>query len=610
MDWLGYRYHCMILRLIVLMMLGILAAGAGEELMPLSEVRAGMRGEWRTVVEGTEIRSYELEIIGVARNFVGPQRAVILAKALDDEHVRSGPVAGMSGSPVYIDGRLVGAYAYGFAWPKDQALIGITPIDQMLEVLEFDPQEDPYGPVPPRYPGDGALTVGGEELSHQSANDWRLSDGDPAAGGRSLKIEGTLQPLPTPLFVSGVSTKVLRVFAAEFERLGLDVMQAPVGSAAAGFSAELQPGSAVAGVLMGGDFNFAAVGTVTWRDGGQILAFGHPFMSSGALALPMAEAEVLTVVQTLPRSFKLANVGDVVGTIYQDRLTAVAGQVGRNTPTTPVTFNLAGPMGEDRVFRGDMFQHRDLSPLLGAIALLQSLTQTMEASEEQTVYVKIALNVAGYDPVVLERVGTGPSGAIFMAMEFMHNLRQILGNPFEFPSLESIDVEVQLKDSWELTGLRSISDMSGEIRAGGRATYNVTLFNLLGEPTTHQVSVPIPSGVEGENLTLFFGDARAADVLDLGSGRANYTSLADILDEMRQRRGNNSLYVKLLREAPGLRIEGQSLLDLPPSVIGLLNSPRTRVNRQAVAQVTVWETSIDVPGVFTGSYTIPLSVRQ
>lgn len=590
--------------------LGLSAAFADDELMPLSDVQPGMRGEWRTVVEGTEIRSYELEVIGVARNFVGPQRAVIIAKALDDEHVRSGPVAGMSGSPVYIDGRLVGAYAYGFSWPKDQALIGITPIDQMLEVLDFDPREDPFGPLPPRYPGDGPLSGGWQEDRMGELQDWRLTKGDSGVATALPSMFGTLQPLPTPLFVSGVSTKVLDVFAAEFERLGLQVMQAPIGSAGADFRAELKPGSAVAGVLMGGDFNFAAVGTVTWRDGGQLLAFGHPFMSSGALALPMAEAEVLTVVQTLPRSFKLSNVGEIVGTIYQDRLTAVAGEMGRQSPTTPVTFNLAGPGGDVRVFRGDMFQHRDLSPLLGAIALLQSLTLTMEASAEQTVFLRMELDVEGHEPVVLERVATGPSGAAFLAMEFLGNLRRILGNPFEFPSLRSIDFELQLKDNWEMAGLRSISAISGDIRAGDSATFDVTLLNFLGEPKTHRVTVPIPAGVEGERLTLFFGDAGAADAIDLGSWAGNVTSLGDILDHMRQRRPNDALYIKLLREAPGLRIEGRNLLDLPPSVASLLTSPRTRVNRQAVSQVSVWETTIDVPGVFSGNYSLPLAVRQ
>ena len=257
-------------------------------ILPLSEIKAGMRGEWHTVVSGTRIDSFPMEVVGIVENFIGPQRPVIICKALDATNILTGPVAGMSGSPVFIDGKLIGAYAYGFLWPKEQSLFGVTPIEDMLEV------ESNYPPVF-KHAGTNGLTRAEAGADPQ----WLATPASAASLPPLATLQSAMKPLPTPLFVSGVSERTLRKFAPQLAGLGLEVMQAPSGRASHNIDNDLKPGTPVAGVLMSGDFHFAGTGTVTWRKGNRILAFGHPFLQSGPAEMPMASAEILTVVQSV-----------------------------------------------------------------------------------------------------------------------------------------------------------------------------------------------------------------------------------------------------------------------------------------------------------------------
>ncbi|HEV2320167.1 MAG TPA: hypothetical protein VGV18_10485, partial [Verrucomicrobiae bacterium] len=303
-------------------------ANGSTPIMPLADIKPGMKGEWHTVVSGTRIDSFPMQVVGVANNFIGPGRPVIICEGLDATNKLTGPVAGMSGSPVYVDGKLLGAYAYGFVFPHDQDLFGVTPIEEMLEVEKYPPAANPWG---------NGLMAGAAAPGNPQ---WLAA---PVAGANVpplTEMQSVFKPLPTPLFVSGISQRTLQMFGPELNKLGLQLMQAPSGSADPVANTNLEPGAAVSGVLMSGDFDFAGTGTVTWRDGNRILAFGHPFMQSGPTEMPMATAEILTVVSSIEESFKLLNVGQVVGTIYQDRLTGIAGEVGRMPRTTHVQIDL------------------------------------------------------------------------------------------------------------------------------------------------------------------------------------------------------------------------------------------------------------------------------
>jgi len=592
------------------------AAALLAGMMPLSEVKPGMKGEWRTVVQGTTVQSYQLQVVGVMQNFTGPKRSIIICEALEPGQVENGPVAGMSGSPVYIDGKLVGAYAYGFPFSKNQALIGVTPIGDMMEVLD-EPQETPLPgrPGPPRVDPaadatasvDGSRAISGPVAATVGAGNWQVTSGRERLGDADLSE--SMRPLPTPLMASGISTRTLAAFKDEFAKRGLVVMQAPGGAASNAPPADkLEAGSAIGVMLMTGDFTMSGVGTLTWRDGDRLLAFGHPMFGFGPVEMPLATAEIVTVVRALDQSFKLANTGPVVGTISQDRLTGIGGTLARKPAMTAFHARVTGPDGTMREFQGDMWQNRDYTPLIGAVGLLESLSTTMQAQQEQTFYVTTTLDIEGYPPVRLEQVGSGMDGATAVAMDFMQLASELWNNPFEAPKVRSVDFDIRLRDAWLTSTLESVRVDSGPAKAGSTLRVTLTLANYLNASTEQTLEIPIPTTAAGETLTLFLGDASATDALDRGMARADFTSLGDVVRYLGQQRSRGALYVKLLRPAQGLRLEGANLPSLPPSVEALYRSPKNVTQASAMDRATVWETVIPMPGEYTGQTTLPVEV--
>jgi hypothetical protein len=594
-------------------------AALPADTMPLSEVKPGMKGEWRTVVQGTTVQSYQLEVVGVMENFTGPRRSIIICQALDPEQVENGPVAGMSGSPVYIEGKLVGAYAYGFPFSKNQALIGVTPIADMMEVLD-EPVEAPLpGRLgPPRLQvadAGGDISLGESAgpdapvVTTAGAGDWRLTQGAERLGNPDA-LE-SLRPLPTPLLASGISTRTLAAFKEEFAKRGLVVMQAPGGAVAGGGPGpdQLEAGSAIGVMLMTGDFTMSGVGTLTWRDGDRLLAFGHPMFGFGPVDMPLATASVVTVVRALDQSFKLANTGPVVGTISQDRLTGIGGTLSRKPPMTAFHARVTAPDGKTRDFQGDMWQNRNFTPLIGAMGLLESIGSTLQAQQEQTFFVTTTLDIEGFPPVKLEQVASGMDGATDVAMGFMDQLDTLLNNPFEFPRVRSVDFDIRLRDAWLTSTLEGVRVESGPARAGGTLRVTLTLSNYLNEPTEQTLEIPIPDTAAGETLTLFLGDASAADALERGQERSDFTNLADVVNDLRQQHSRSALYVKLLRSAPGLHVEGANMPALPPSIEALYRSPKNVTAASTMDRSAIWETAIPVAGEYHGHLNLPVEVR-
>lgn len=604
---------------------GVCAWGGTVPILPLAEVKPGMEGEFRTVIQGTEIRSFPIRIVGVAQNFIGPERPVIFAEALDETNLVFGSVAGMSGSPVYIGGKLVGAYAYGYSFPKEQALFGIQPIEHMLEIpaVELPAQRMPRRREP------GALDGGqaGRELSSDGRGGWweeilagpggGLEEaGAEEAGRRGPGRGDRMLPLPMPLLLGGFHPRVVGWAEPYFRRLGLEVRQATAGQAAGGAEFELAPGAPVAGVLLSGDFSAAGIGTVTWREGNRILGFGHPFFQDGPTDMPMAGAEVLTVVQSLASSFKLSNVGPVIGAITQDRLTGIAGEIGRKAETTALRITVTDPAGQRREYAGDLYPHRELGPLLATMAMMESLFATLESEREQTVHADFRLELAGHPELRWRDVASGSDGPFRLLMEFLGIYGSLMDNPFEFPEFTGIDLEMRLEDSWNQQLLEQVVVESAEAVAGEPLRLRLVVRDYRGFATSLPVEVPIPEGTQGETLEILVGDASAANQEETGRAgsiyrpRADARSLPDLLEEIRRRHGYNSIHVKLYRPADGLRLRGRNLDDLPPSVVASITSPKTAEVMWRSAKTELWDGNVEIPGEFRGRYSLRVRVKE
>lgn len=565
---------------------------SAEDIFPLKDIRRGQIGEWHTVVAGTKIESFKLQVLGVQKNFAGPRRPVIICQALDERNKLSGPVAGMSGSPVYIEGKLVGAYAYGFMMAKEQAIIGVTPIEQMLEVVNNYEAELPNTTATQSSPSAPA-----EETSHQPLSE---------------KVAPFLQPLPTPLFISGFSEETLKHFAPELEQSGLQIMAAPSAGETNSdnpIDPPLVPGAPVAGVFMDGDFSIAGVGTITWREGDKLLGFGHPFLQDGAVAIPMAGAEVLTVIQSISRSFKLSNVGKVKGTIYQDRLTAIAGEIGMETPRTELSIRIQPADAPSYTLKSNIIHQPRMSPNFVAMAMTESLFDSMNTESEQSFKIQTKLHIPNYEPLIYEDTGSGRSAILQAAFALRSAYSQIINNPYETPRIPKVEIDIQIRNSEDYSVLKKISLRTTDRPRGEQiAKLGLELAHHKKEPETRILEIPIPEGHSGERLVLWIGDARSADKIDLPS-KGDITSLDDIIARLRVRRDSGNLHIKFLKSTRGLNLHGALLPELPPSVYEIYNSDTRGEIINTINTKTIWETQIPVEGEFQGSYSYPLDIR-
>lgn len=558
--------------------LAALPGAADPPLMSIDDVRPGQRGVWYTVVEGVEIRAFELELIGLAPHFAGPREPVVLARVLDPENILSGPVAGMSGSPVYIDGRLLGAYAYGYTWPKEQGIIGITPVERMqglLDDLTGSPRPPGQPPVMPLPGGDGAPQ---------------------------------LTPLPTPLQLGGFSGHSLALVRDRWQALGVEPTLAPLGEASLPDDWQLAAGAAIAAVLMSGDFNVAATGTVTWTDGQRVLAFGHPFLRLGNASLPFAGAHIHTVVRNIRQSFKLSRTGPLIGTLQVDRLPGVAGEIGPLPPLADLSLTIEHPRGT-RVFTSRLTPHARLFPLLAAMAVMEGVTQTIEASAEQTLRLEVGLATAELEPLHWIHAASGPTSAGAIGLDFLLRVEELLQNPFAEVAPTRIDLHVRVADAWDTSRLREAWLEHDRVRPGETLTVVCELDRYRQPARVERVELTIPETIPpGSQLRVIVADAATADRL-AGSRRPVY-SLDELAGRLRARRDPESLYVLLVETRPGWKLGAAELPALPPSARLTLAGSGAGLERHPL-DTRVWsEIRVPVGSVVSGQARLDISWEQ
>ena len=560
--------------------------GHGMDILPLDQVKPGMAGEWRTAVSGSDIQTFQLRVIGIADHFIGPDQPVIICEATDEENRLSGPVAGMSGSPVFIDGKLIGAYAYGYTWPKQQAIIGVTPIEEMLPVID-EPEVQP---------------------TSRKGNSPRWKSVEPASRNRLLQYQSALQPLPSPLFVSGISQRTLEAFRSDIDAFGLDVMNAPMGTARQSGDFTLEAGSPVTAILMYGDFNFGATGTVTYVDGNQLLAFGHSFFQWGEVEIPLAYSEVLTVVRSLPRSFKLSNYGKVFGRVYQDRLTGIAGEAGSLVPMTDFSVHVSYPDSQQKSFSAKMFRHPRFSPLLNGMATMEALTQVHEFSEEQTLTVTTSIKVEGHDRIELTDIFAGVDAAREAAFQgrAIHGL--IADSIFDPPAVESFEVRVDSLPRTLVHLLDAVYLKDDTLDAGDEVELTLSLKDHAGNRFRRKVSFPLPEEIRQERVEVMVADAVAAEKVDYEEffPATRFEHILERLDALKSR---DRIYIKILRRSPGISVEGTHLSGLPPSTLALLKNAKGLKIDKNLQWDPVFELRIPVEAEFRGSAFLPLTVR-
>jgi len=575
-------------------------------ILPVSQIKAGMKGKGKSVFMGSKIEEFDVEILGVLHNFQ-PKRNLILAKLKNSILDEAGVIQGMSGSPVYVDGKLIGAVAYSYGTFTKEAIAGITPIAEMLAISEGDISKSSFSP---RIPIKKHLTL--EELFEINKEFFQAR----SAGADEGQI---FKPLSIPLVFSGFSSPVFEKAKTFFSKLGFIPLRA--GSSAQSLDEvsppdmTLQEGAPVGVQLIGGDMNMSAVGTVTYVDGSRILAFGHPLYNLGAVDYAMTKAKVIAVIPSLSTSVKVAVTDIIVGRFSQDRTSGVLGELGKMPQFIPINFKMLNAKGKIRDFKVKITNDKILTPALVNLAV----TNIMSIEERSYGDLTIELNGNVYldngMSIHLEDLFSGTfdfsivnlSSLVSAVVFFLTN------NEFEELAIHRIDLNFRVAEEVRFSYLEKVWLDKYDVSPGEKIQIKIYSRNFRGESMLKEVSLAAPQLQSGSEFYIVIGDAASIHQIETKQYRTqafvprSLNQLVRILSSLRK---NNRIYFKILAAKPGLFLKGEEMPNLPPTMKSMFSSPRvassvpTELNRS-----TLGEYQIPINYVFKGAALIPIKIK-
>jgi len=581
------------------------------EIMRLSEIKPGMKGTAWTVFQGTEAEPVPVEIVGLWKNAWGPRQDIILAK-MGGKATRTNVAGGMSGSPVYVGGKLIGAVALRLSVFSPDAICGITPIELMLEINDFDHSRPEDARTPDKLQARGPeVPVPGELL------------GQPvAAGGSPMMI-----PIEAPLVFSGFTESTLREFGPMFQQLGITAAQGGGAGAAlhtnqpaAGWEHSLNPGEAVAGVLVDGDMSVTGLGTVTYNDGRRVLAFGHSFFNLGPVDMPMSKGEVLMTLSSSYQPNKFANATDIVGSLHQDRHSGIMGVLGARSDMIPVTMQVRSLDAKEAVrgekdFHFNIFVQQKWTPYLMMLTLYNSISGLNEFVDEATYRLNGKVELTGQRNVSLSTMqasGDMPMPApLMLAGWFGEKLNRLYLNNVNPPDVTRVTVTVDLLPERRVAAIENAWVANPEVQAGDEVPVKVFLRPYRGEPLQREFKVKIPPGLAKGDHRILLSDADTVNRMQNMAGMMNrFIDLPGTVSLLNQERTNNKLYVSLVESSPTAYYDDKTLPSLPASVLNVMQAGRASNRSLFTSPETATEQmALPFDYVVSGSYSLRIHVK-
>ena len=592
---------------------------AATALMPIDEVRPGMTGVGRTVFEGTELRDFKVHIIGVLRNVQGPKRNLILARLEGGPLAETGVAAGMSGSPVYIDGRLIGAVAYSIgAFPKE-AIAGITPIGEMKDATEMArrPQmRQARLDLPVTREGlAAALKATYARLAPFAARPADVQTlGIPAAAGAQLGA--MLRPIATPLVMSGFEPDTMDLVSGAFRDAGFQPVVGGGQAAAeiATMTAPLREGDAIGVSLVGGDLEMGATGTITHIDGDRVYAFGHPFFNLGPSEFPMTRAYVYGILPSLAASFRISSMGAVIGTMQQDRATAIAGTLGKTPHVIPMNVTLRSSRADgaaaNRTFSFTVANDQVFTPLLAYVTMANTISAYERQFGDATFAITSRAHIKGHPDLSLEDVFTGANATIAAATAIAGPLSMLLANDLEPVTLEGMDITVEASEASRTVRIERVWLDEVRPRAGRTVPLKILTRSYRGEEKISTVPIAIPANASGM-LSVLVTDGRQLNAIEQRDLQRSLQpqSVTQMIRVLNDTRRSNRIYVRLLTGNPGAVINGEAMTALPPSVLSVLESGSNGGSYTPIRSAPVGEWELPMDSAVTGSRVLAIEVE-
>ena len=595
---------------------------ATSALMPVDEIRPGMVGIGRTIFRGADLEEFKVEILGVLRNIQGPRRNLILARLEGGPLAQTGVAQGMSGSPVYIDGRLIGAVSYSIgAFPKE-AIAGITPIAEMKDATGMTRR-------PPATQARLELPITREGLSAAlTATFGRLAPfasrpadvetiGLPAAAGAQLGM--MLRPIATPLVMSGFDPAAAELLAGPFRDAGFAPVISGSGADAPpdGPTGPLREGDAIGVTLIDGDIEMGATGTVTHIDGDKVYAFGHPLYNLGPAEFPMTRAYIFTMMPSLMTSFKISSLGETIGTLQQDRATAIAGTLGQGPAMIPMRVTLESKRGQGaqaetatRSFTYQLVNDQLFTPLLAYVSMFNTLGAYERQFGAATFAIKSRARIKGHGDLLVEDVFTGDSPILGAATAVAGPITMLLSNDIEPVSLEGLDITIEASETPRSATIERVWIDEVRPRAGRSIPLKVLTRSYRGEETISTVPIDIPANASGQ-LSVLVTDGRQLNALEQRELRRSLQpqSIAQMMRVLNDTRRNNRIYIRLLTGTPGAVVNGEAMTALPPSVLSVLEGDRNGGSFTPIRSAAIGEWEIPMAAAVVGSRLLTIEIE-
>jgi hypothetical protein len=579
----------------------VLLAQTSQPTIPVSDIHPGMRGVAYTVFQGVKPEPMDVEVLGILHGMNGPKSNIILVRLHGQKVEYTGVVAGMSGSPVYLDGKLAGALAFRIGEFSKEPIAGVTPIADMLEINAFDksPAEEASAAKPAVSNAAGKTAAPGE--------------GTTLAGGTQNFVQ-YLKPIDTPLVFNGFSEDAVRQFAPQFGAAGI----VPVMGAGS-VSEEKQPepleaGSAVSAILVRGDMDIAATCTVTYIDPQRLLACGHPLLQFGSVDLPMNKAQVLATLPSPLNAFKIVNTTERAGAFVQDRHTGILGVFGKQPDMIPVTLTIHGGSSA-KEFHYEVLNNPRLSPVAMMATVFNALHGVNEFGEEITYRLNGTIDVKGFPEVGLRNMfvpaDNGQPAAMAAALSLGERFGRIYDNPYNAPAVKSVKLDFDLVRERRWARLESARTDVTEARPGDQITVETVLAPYRGERVVRQIPVKIPTSASKGNLRILVSDG---DTLD----RVNRTNpafgrkldLASTIALLNKEHSNNRLYVSLLEADPEARVADKVMPTLPISVMNVMEGMRGNQEMIVSGESNVDETATpSLDYVVSGAQLLTITIK-
>src|SRR5262245_25621293 len=611
---MNIRYGALLAAVFLALVAGL---PAQTRTFPVDEIRPGMIAVGRTVFDGDRLEDFKVQILGVLRNSVGTRRNLILARLEGGPLANTGVIAGMSGSPVYIDGRLVGAVSYSLGQFPKEPIAGITPFDEMREDATLPGPRRQAARVDLPMP----LTQEGLRTSLRQAFAWMRPFADSPSDVQLLGGDGSvnagmgalLRPIATPITLGGFEPGVGDPIAAAFRDQGfLPIMagslQLPAAARAA--APPLRPGDPIGVALLNGDLEVGATGTVTEIDGAHVYAFGHPFFGLGPTQFPMTRAHVFGIRPSLAASQKIASTGDVIGTIQQDRATTIAGTLGPGPDMIPIKLTLNSERGTRKTFNIRMVRDQLLTPLLAYVSILNTLTSYERQNGVGTYAVKGSATLKKYGDLSFEDLFTGDQPSVGAAASIVGPINLLLRNAFEDVEFSSLNLEIDASEQPRSATLERVWVSETRVRPGSTATVNVLLRTYRGYQVTKSIPIQIPANARGSVSIMVADGVRLSqfETRELQVQPMQTRGLPQMIRVLNGARKNNRLYVRLVTRDDGAVVKGESLAALPGSVLAVMESDRSGGSFRPLQTALVgdWEITPGLAVTGTRTLTVPL----